>query len=378
MSTHPQPGGPHPEAEALSAFAEQALDMREREQVLAHLAACPRCRQIVALAQQAAEPAASAAQNRGKERGPSRPVWRKWRIAWAPVAALACVVTLAVAVHVRRVERGVESARTAQAPGQEAMAVPQPAPTTTVVAAPPPPAAPPLARDHAAPQKKAAPPSPQSVAVAAFSAQPAAIEPMPQQDRLMTSSKPPAPAAPPAATYYSAEAAAWKQQPATITAEQKQAVAGNERQAWKMAAARPAGSASQPPAQVNSLESPAAPPEGLFATRLAAPAPLPSGKPLRSTASLGRRRIAVDAAGDVFLSEDGGAHWSPVARQWSGQAVSVTTKPFGGAMGGMSSASPDAHAKAATPPLAAADSFEITNDKGQRWTSADGRVWTPE
>jgi anti-sigma factor ChrR (cupin superfamily) len=40
----------HPDAETLSAFTEQALNSKERGQVLEHLAACGRCRQVVALA----------------------------------------------------------------------------------------------------------------------------------------------------------------------------------------------------------------------------------------------------------------------------------------------------------------------------------------
>ncbi len=44
----------HPDAESLNAFAEQALSEREREPILAHLAACSRCRQVIFLAQQAA------------------------------------------------------------------------------------------------------------------------------------------------------------------------------------------------------------------------------------------------------------------------------------------------------------------------------------
>ncbi len=47
--------GFHPDAESLSAFAEQALGERERAEVLAHLAVCGRCRQVVALAREAAD-----------------------------------------------------------------------------------------------------------------------------------------------------------------------------------------------------------------------------------------------------------------------------------------------------------------------------------
>jgi hypothetical protein len=42
--------GPHPDADVLSAFGEQRLRGAERESVLAHLAACGDCREIVALA----------------------------------------------------------------------------------------------------------------------------------------------------------------------------------------------------------------------------------------------------------------------------------------------------------------------------------------
>ena len=45
----------HPDAERLSAFAEQALGERERGEVLEHLAVCGRCRQVVALAREAGE-----------------------------------------------------------------------------------------------------------------------------------------------------------------------------------------------------------------------------------------------------------------------------------------------------------------------------------
>jgi Carboxypeptidase regulatory-like domain/Photosynthesis system II assembly factor YCF48/Putative zinc-finger len=45
------PSDPHPPADALSAFAENALPRSERQHVLAHLASCSDCREIVYLAQ---------------------------------------------------------------------------------------------------------------------------------------------------------------------------------------------------------------------------------------------------------------------------------------------------------------------------------------
>ncbi|HEY1272401.1 MAG TPA: zf-HC2 domain-containing protein [Terriglobales bacterium] len=46
---------PHPDANVLAAFAEQALSAQERETVLAHLAACADCRETIALALPAQE-----------------------------------------------------------------------------------------------------------------------------------------------------------------------------------------------------------------------------------------------------------------------------------------------------------------------------------
>ena len=50
-SLNRQPLGPHPGAETLAAFAENALARPEREQTLAHLAECGDCREVIYLAQ---------------------------------------------------------------------------------------------------------------------------------------------------------------------------------------------------------------------------------------------------------------------------------------------------------------------------------------
>jgi hypothetical protein len=42
--------GPHPDAGLLTAFAERSLAGHERESVLAHLAGCAECREVVTLA----------------------------------------------------------------------------------------------------------------------------------------------------------------------------------------------------------------------------------------------------------------------------------------------------------------------------------------
>lgn len=83
--------GPHPEAEQLNAFAENALAPSERETVLAHLAACGDCREIVALATAARPEDAEVSR-------PARGGFRWATFQWAAVAASVAIVTVAVLV----------------------------------------------------------------------------------------------------------------------------------------------------------------------------------------------------------------------------------------------------------------------------------------
>ncbi len=102
----------HPDAESLNAFAEKALSERERGQIVAHLAVCGRCRQVIFLAGQAApelEMAAAAASAHSARRSGS---WLSgWRVAWIPAVALASAAALIVLVHVRHVEPSAEMAK---------------------------------------------------------------------------------------------------------------------------------------------------------------------------------------------------------------------------------------------------------------------------
>jgi hypothetical protein len=92
MNSLLQPGQ-HPDAEQLSAFAEHALPTHEQQQMLAHLAACPDCRALVYLVQQAdpieaPQPQAAAAR---------RPWFSGWLSGWGliiPPVAIACLVLL--------------------------------------------------------------------------------------------------------------------------------------------------------------------------------------------------------------------------------------------------------------------------------------------
>jgi hypothetical protein len=82
---------------------------------------------------------------------------------------------------------------------------------------------------------------------------------------------------------------------------------------------------------------------------------LPSGLAAVSTATARQRTLAIDLAGALFLSEDAGKHWEPVARQWTGHAITVRVQT------GVSGAV-----------------FQLTNISGSTWVSADGKIWTAQ
>ena len=116
-----QPIGEHPDADVLTAFAEQSLSERERTSVLLHLSTCPDCREMTALVMDrepaevlvhaaAAAQSSSAAPPRMELAGAagkaSREVtarsWFRWPSFSSPalrwVAAAACVVVVSAAV----------------------------------------------------------------------------------------------------------------------------------------------------------------------------------------------------------------------------------------------------------------------------------------
>jgi len=100
----------HPDADSLNAFVEQALAMPEREQILAHLAACSRCRQVIFLAQQAAAEAEAPATQPTNQ--PTAWYWN-WRLAWVPATALAAALALVITLHPWRTTQMPELAKVA-------------------------------------------------------------------------------------------------------------------------------------------------------------------------------------------------------------------------------------------------------------------------
>ena len=88
------PPASHPDADLLTAFAEQSLFGRERDSVLAHLAQCSDCREIVILASPNLEPVLP--------KSPARLRWLGWPVLrWGALAACAVVVVAAVSLRPR-------------------------------------------------------------------------------------------------------------------------------------------------------------------------------------------------------------------------------------------------------------------------------------
>ena len=111
------PPAQHPDADLLTAFAEHSLSGRERAEVADHLARCGECRQVVAMAVPAFEPALAAAAAHARAAGlpsqtagakPSLGKRRFWLaspvLRWGALAA--CIVVVGAAVlNYRRTSR---------------------------------------------------------------------------------------------------------------------------------------------------------------------------------------------------------------------------------------------------------------------------------
>lgn len=114
--------GPHPDANVLTAFAEDALLPRERESVLAHVACCAECREVLSLSGSAAGPYAVASPAAHRKR-------TGWRIAvplLAAAAMIAVVSTLVLRHVVNNPQQNATVAKNAEVTAN------QPAPTTAV------------------------------------------------------------------------------------------------------------------------------------------------------------------------------------------------------------------------------------------------------
>ena len=426
MSTAPQ-YDVHPDAELLSAFAEYALGEGERSQVMAHLAVCGRCRQVLYVAQQSADvekegelvaAAAAAARPAVAVRKSPSAWWRKWRLVWVPAAVAATLAITTFSVYLRQQGRDESAIKVAQeAPAPKLV----PTPSTTEPA-------------------KAAAPAPESRnLLAARSIQSAPRQAVPAAPLPVAAPPPPLPLTPPAAaetvevtqdsaapeTVSSQQAARIEPRPlaqakglqstaaasnAPLEKKQSQGMlkefAASDQEAEGKSSMDKLFTAGALPARTPQSQSPSAASgantsaavyhqqaemragsiaafgslHGVAGASAAAGKPihLPSGLAVASLVSTNHLLLAVDKAGALFLSTDAGTTWQRVIPQWTGRAILVRTRPLpaqpavaatpvetpGQANGGLQS-SP-------TPVTV----FEIVNDQNQVWLSTDGNTWT--
>jgi hypothetical protein len=113
---------------------------------------------------------------------------------------------------------------------------------------------------------------------------------------------------------------------------------------------------------------------------------LPNGLTAVSTAASQHHLLAIDAIGNLFLSNNSGSNWELISPQWTGHAVQVRSHPIlrnsearmaspenkvQAATGSSNATEPSILAIPSTP----APIFEIVNDSAAVWTSTDGKTW---
>jgi hypothetical protein len=367
----------HPDAESLNAFAEQALAAQEREQILAHLAGCSRCRQVIFLAQQAAADAQVPA------RVPAAQVkvrfWN-WRFVWVPAAALAAALALVVTFYPRHTAPASEMAK-AVPPSDTSALIPVPQEQVSAGATHKPALTAKSAAGNAdyaerrmTTEKLAQEPAPSVAPPAELGANeastgvshaflPSSVESAPQSENATKFQPEPAVAAWQMDQQQSSGGALSASADASRQISQKSMRA----EAYTAHASRQV--ASSGPRMVQQSQSiPASSFEigkqqqlaGASASLKAIPPRLPSGLAVVSRATAQHLLLEIDLAGTLFLSGDSGQHWEPVAQQWTGRAIKVRAKT------GLSGNT------------APATGFELQNDAGSIWSSADGKTWTAQ
>jgi hypothetical protein len=406
--------GNHPDAESLNAFVEQALTGTEREQVLAHMATCGRCRQVVYLAQEAAgiegqvgAPVVSG--EGGREKAPNftqRHNWfGGWRLAWIPVAALAGFVGFAVLQHARHTP--VESQVAINSPQEKAQ---QGAPSSratnsnavdrTEAGSKKAQSSAPefgLARAKSAPER-----SDSNAPIAKFDAVERAKKPAERSADSVTRSsqnegdkaRDPADVSNSVGAVYlshqEAQEEALKKTGALDKDEQRREKENKQLQTAQVsvvggtgmppsappvgqagsgsfgAAARPAANApvanGQPALSASNYKGATA--GKVMADLKAKRTLLPNGTAALSVTTAKGRMVALDPSGTMYMTEDAGKSWVVITSQWTGRAVLVRTRET------------PVQANAITPNNNAM--FELVNDNLQTWMSSDGKIWVPQ
>jgi hypothetical protein len=392
--------GAHPDAESLTAFAEQLLSGAEREQILAHMAACSRCREVVFFTRQIMEPEKLASVTAPQES--LRPTWRGWfgglRWAWVPVATLAGFVGFAVVQHLR-------SGDVSQPQMAQDVAAPETirnaTPAKTLATPPVQQQAPPreekgmLAgrgrtdrdaemtetaldqKDEVAQQESGVVRESDSLSAAGARASggathgvvtarakssgnsgPMAQNQIQQQNNVQLQEQNYANGVP---SVGSLSDSANKPAPASVpSGGASETVTVQAEGISPPPSGTPATASDIAPVPMSSQSL------ALSSAKLAKKAKftLPSELSVLSQATAAKTIIAIDTAGSLFLSEDEGKHWQPVNARWAGRAVLVRTRP--------------AEAVTESRLRQHVAQFELTTDKLQTWASEDGKTWTLE
>jgi len=269
--------GQHPDADQLNAFVEHTLPAHEQEQTLAHLAACPACRQIVALS---LPPAGETPILQPAVRHRWFP---QWHPAWVGIPALAALILVILFVRngERRVGQGSVPAQIADA------------------------------RKPAVPLVESAPPETDSGVARNVPRNGAQLAQRARQKRPGAAETQPAPLAETRSGLASDSAGA-------VSGGSMGGILGG-------VAIRPTQPAT--PGRAFSASSPTVGASAVAIDRvhavLSAPRPLPSRLAILSMASHGNRRLAIDTDNHLFLSEDEGRNWKAVPAPWKGRAVAV-------------------------------------------------------
>ncbi len=397
--------GVHPDAESLNAFVEQASPAAERQEILAHLALCGRCREVVFLAQQAASAEADARAVVVSSE-PSRS-WRRWfagwRWTWVPATALAGLVGFAVLHHFRSTPSETEVARnTPREALSNASATTEPESTKAEPASRPAITGSALANEAIA--KKAGSPTlanRKDLGVVARKTPESRNLPVTVRDKDQPVQEMSAVTTEPSVaakmqSVHGKVASAQKSGniggPNTTNNAFQQQLAGQQQEiaqdqlhsarytakAGGVGGAAP-GSAGRADAQgqpAPMAPSPTAARELAMQTeakssgatdRVALDSKkkvtvLPNGTNALSVATAQGRTVAIDSAGAMYLSETVGGQWMPVATQWTGRAVLVRARPTA--------------TQAGISPQPAI--FELVTDKIETWVSPDGKTWHAE
>jgi hypothetical protein len=391
----------HPDTDQLTAFVEHTLTDIEQRQTLAHIAGCARCREIIYLSQEAAaEDAGSAAQNLK----PSGQLgWLKgWRFVWIAGPALALALFLTVSLLRWHDHGAAEPVTTARLSPETQI--------KAVVASPPP--VPASAVDNQiakqstqSPAKLPAIPTKDMRAQAAPTTemiekrtpvsamggmhgmgmaggmgygQGAGVSAYASRGTFQNAAPVNAGTASSAAALPSAPAPVSQitgviipPQQAAVGEAKSSPVISQQNETVEVAAASAITDAQIVNARVTAKQ--------LRATRwMAGGFKLPNGQLAVSTATALPRILAIDAAGNLFLSADAGAHWQSVPSQWTGHAIKLRLQgePTHNAPV-TDAATPDSVQKASAALTAAPSTpvFELVTNEGKLWSSTDGMTW---